>query len=270
MPFVETGPADHVAGMDVRPFGPRGRGVPVGEVSDLEAAVVAIERHLAASRVMHLPALDGEDAVRHAGRGQQGGLRVVHGDVDAEVVAAVAGIVECSVERVRCVQRRGRPARVVVVVVVAEPVGQRTVGQQLRGAQPAAVLGVGVVQARRGIARDPRRLVRPQGERRRYEVETVVARWRRRRHEDAMNACIDGRGGLQHGRAAHAKGARGHAEAREDDAGRRRVERWHARELRARRGRALRQHEERREDTAAEQRDEAEQRCRAAFHHTNV
>ena len=65
--------------------------MPVGEVADLEAAVVAIERQLAAARVMHLAALDGEDAVRHAGRGEQGGLGVVHGDVDAEVVAARRG-----------------------------------------------------------------------------------------------------------------------------------------------------------------------------------
>ena len=85
-----------------------------------------------------------------------------------------------------------------------------------------------------------------------------------------MNACIDGRGGFQHERAGRTKGALRHAEAREDDAGRRRVERWHARELRACRRRALRQHEQRREDTAAEQRDEAEQGGRATFHHANV
>ena len=98
-------------------------------MADLEAAVVAIERQLAAARVMHLSALHSEDAVRHAGRREQGGLRVVHGDVHAEVVTPVAGIVECSVERVRGMQRRDRPARVVVVVVVAEPVGQRAVRQ---------------------------------------------------------------------------------------------------------------------------------------------
>ena len=137
---------------------------------DLEAAIVAVARRLAWPRVVHHPALDGVDAMRHPRRGKVGGLRIVYRDIDPEVVAALARIVERAVERVREVQRGwDGPAVIDVGVVEPESVGQGSRRDEPRGAHAAAGRGRrGVEQARGRVARDPRRDGRQQREDRRH------------------------------------------------------------------------------------------------------
>ena len=122
VPLVEARPADHLPRLDTRAEPYRGLDVPVGEVPDVEAPRVA-RLGLGVPRPVHVAALDRVHAVGRALRREQRRMRVVHGDVDAEVVPPGPRIVEAAVQDVRPVQRRRRPAVVVVVVVEDEARG---------------------------------------------------------------------------------------------------------------------------------------------------
>ena len=177
MPLVEARPPDHLPRSDPRPERHRRVDVPVGEVPDVEAARVASLRQVLA-RPVHHAALDRVHAVRVALRRVECRMRVVDRDVDAEVVAAEARVVEPSVQHVRAVQRLDRPSVIVVRVAEPEVLGERARDDRLRRSR------------RRAVARDDGSRAARQREPCRRDVQPMQAR-RGRGHLEPADPWLD-------------------------------------------------------------------------------